>query len=177
MNPDRILVTGFGPFLDHGENPSAILAQNSGLRHEVLEVSFSGVDRFIEELDGNSFDAWIQIGLAAKAKTVLLETTAKNRIGKTPDVLGESHSAGPVDPSKPAQLASTLWGPVLRDSEELKPSVDAGDYLCNYLLYKSLERFPDKMIGFLHIPKPELLQLERQQEILAELIDQISEQS
>ena len=73
-------------------------------------------------------------------------------------------------------LASTLWTPeLLGESDFRRPSVDPGGYLCNYVLYRALQRFPDKRIGFLHVPKfdhvPFETQLAELQAIICELQD------
>ena len=150
----NLLVTGFGPFLDHGENPSQRLAESCGERFEVLEVSYRAVDEFVEGLDPASFDCWLALGLADRSETMLVETVGHNRIGATPDVLGEVHGPGKIDPDGFAMLASTLWTPeLLGENDVRRPSTDPGGYLCNYVLYRALKRFPEKRIGFMHVPK------------------------
>ncbi len=166
-----LLVTGFGPFLGHGENPSGVLATGCGERFCVLEVSYLGVDSFLDALDPSGFDSWLALGLAAKASSMLFETVGANRIGDVADVLGEVHGPGVIDPTGPPLLAATLWHGVLFEGEEVKPSVNAGDYLCNYLLYRALRRFPDKRIGFMHVPPFSVLSLERQTSALRDVID------
>ncbi|HXH62231.1 MAG TPA: hypothetical protein VNI20_12850 [Fimbriimonadaceae bacterium] len=169
----RLFVTGFGAFLNHGENPSAVLAERSGRPHAVLEVSYTGVDDFLEELDGGEFDAWLQIGLAAKAETMLMENVGRNKIGPIPDARDEEHGPGPIDAAGPSAVGATLWQGVAVESEEVKASVDAGGYLCNYLLYRGLRQFPEKRIGFLHVPPFSVMPLERQVEALSRIIEEI----
>jgi pyrrolidone-carboxylate peptidase len=47
-------------------------------------------------------------------------------------------------------------------SSVVTASVDAGSYLCNYLLYRALLRFPEKRIGFLHVPAFSVVPFEEQ---------------
>lgn len=171
----NVLVTGFGPFLSHGENPSAILAAGSGRPNDTIEVSYRAADEFIENLDPASFDAWLMIGLAAKAEKMRLETVARNRIGTTPDVRGEVHGPGPISPQKPPQLAANLWTGValVAEDEAFELSVDAGDYLCNYLLFRAIERFPDKKLGFLHVPPFEQMSLPTAQAALERILAEV----
>jgi len=49
--------------------------------------------------------------------------------------------------------------------------MDGGDYLCNYIGYRALEKFTTKSIGFLHVPPPERLPLEKQQESLVKILE------
>ena len=169
-----LLVTGFGPFLDHVDNPSALLARASGERFEVLEVSFSGVDAFLEGLAPHGFDSWLALGLAAKATGMLCETVGSNRIGPQPDVRGEVHGPGLIDPAGPPHFSSSLWHGSVFESEELAMSTDAGGYLCNYLLYRALRRFPEKRIGFLHVPPFSAIDMDRQTALLRKVLESIA---
>jgi pyrrolidone-carboxylate peptidase len=71
-------------------------------------------------------------------------------------------------------LAATLWHGVLVESEDVGPSVNAGDYLCNYLLYRALRKFPVKRIGFVHAPPFSVIALERQTSALRGVIEACS---
>lgn len=154
-----LLVTGFGAFRDIGENPSAWLAERMG--GTVLEVGYSDVDAFLDGLDSESFDAWLMIGVHAGAERMHLETVAKNSCGPGEDVHGVIAGPGRIDPAQPPQLAGTMFdGSFESDSAVL--TVDAGGYLCNYLFFRGLSRFPEKRIGFLHVPRPEVMNLKAQ---------------
>ena len=165
-----LFVTGFGPFMQHAENPSAVLAEASGLPFPVLEVSYRGVDEFVSSLDLSGFDSWLALGLAANATTVLCETVGRNWLGVVPDVRGETYGPGPIDPSGPPAIASSLWCGAFVESDLVRVSADAGGYLCNSLLYLALRKFPDKKIGFLHIPPFSVVPFERQLVLLQDVI-------
>jgi len=174
MQDNGLLVTGFGPFLDFGDNPSQKLAESSGCRHEILEVSFKAVDEFVVGLDPDSFDTWLAIGLASKAETMLVETVGHNKIGATPDVRGEVHGPGKIDPVAPPMLAATLWpAALLSETDIRRPSTDPGGYLCNFLLFRALQQFPEKRVGFLHIPSFEMVPFETQIEELRFILEEI----
>lgn len=145
------LITGFGPFQDIQSNPSAEIAQQLGLPYAILEVSFSAVDEFLRELDPGSFDRWLMIGVHGSAELPIYETRARNAIGPSPDVQGLILGPGSIDPSGPPALAHTLFANF--EPENGGWGVDAGAYLCNYLFYRGLRQFPEKKIGFLHIPR------------------------
>jgi pyroglutamyl-peptidase len=170
-----LLVTGFGPFLSVDENPSALLAEKSGFPHHVLEVSFAAVDAFLEQLDSNSFDRLLMIGVARGAEKMRIELVARNLIGETPDVLDVVQGPGPIDPTAPAQLGGTLWRSpsLLNETDHWIPSVDAGTYLCNYIYFRALQAFPNKEIGFLHVPPLAVMPIERQHAILKDVLKEL----
>lgn len=147
----RVLATGFGPFLSVAENPSETVVRQLGLPFRILQVSFEEVDRFVAELEG--WDAVLMLGVSGKAEKPVLETVARNYFGSTEDVHGIAGGPGAIHPQAPAQLGSTLFR-----REELflggrwTIGTDAGDYFCNYLLYKMLWEKPDVLAGFIHIP-------------------------
>jgi hypothetical protein len=64
----RILVTGFGPFLKHAENPSEVLARECGHPHEILEVSYATVEEFLGRLDPITFDALLMLAWPIDAR-------------------------------------------------------------------------------------------------------------
>jgi pyrrolidone-carboxylate peptidase len=172
----RLLVTGFGPFGDSDDNPSAHLAQGCGHPHVVLEVAFVAVEEFLVEAKSREWDAWLMLGLASKSPTFRMEAVAHNWIGRTVDVRKEQWGPGPIDPKAPAQIHATLWAPIAQtlETQEVSTTAHAGDYLCNYLLFRGLQEFPRRRVGFLHVPDPATAPLERQQLILNEVIEAIT---
>lgn len=170
--PERWIVTGFGPFRDVVENPSSWLAQRSGLPYELLEVSFAGVDAYLDQLNPDTFDHWLMIGVHGGATKFHLECVGKNFVGPGEDVLGMVGGPGKIDPSLPPQIHTDFWADALPD-ETMEITTDAGGYLCNYLLTRGLQKFPDKRIGFLHVPRQEVVPLETQLEWFRRLLIQI----
>ena len=172
----RTLVTGFGPFGTVTDNPSQRLAEGCGRPFQVLEVSYDAADAFLKELSSEGFDNLLMLGVAQRREFPTPELYARNSKGETPDVRGQSTS-GPIEPGQPLLLESTLWtAHLLADLEVslgLHTSLDAGNYLCNYVSYRALLRFPEKRVGFLHVPAFEQLAEERQAEILAAVLQKI----
>jgi pyroglutamyl-peptidase len=172
-----LIVTGFGPFGSVRENPSATLARESGQLFEVLEVSYAAVDDFIASLDPETFGSLIMLGVASSRKTMSLELFARNYRRGT-DVKGES-SDGLIDESAPLLQASTLWTAdvasdlVVSEPKLLGTSLDAGAYLCNYIAFKALRRFPEKPVGFVHVPLPEVIPFERQAKVLTDIFARV----
>lgn len=172
----NLLVTGFGAFGPHDNNPSEYLAQNCGENHAVLRVTFQTVDDFLLNTEAQNCDAWLMIGVHGGAIKHHLETTARNVIGHHPDVEGNIQGPGPIEPTAPQQLSATLWSPEnLIETEHRQPSVSAGNYLCNYLFFRGLQTFPNKKIGFLHIPTFNKLSSEIQLNELKKLIESIKQ--
>lgn len=150
---DRWIVTGFGPFLSHAENPSARLAETLGKPFRVLEVSYAAVDRFLSEINPDSFDTLVGLGLNARARKINLERFGRNQLGKVADVRGCLPEKHQIVDGGPALLPATLWaGRAKSLAPQVRYSTSAGSYLCNYLLYEALRRFPEKRVGFIHVP-------------------------
>ncbi|MFM9872505.1 MAG: hypothetical protein ACKVQS_03450 [Fimbriimonadaceae bacterium] len=156
---EKLLVTGFGSFRDIDENPSGWLAGQLG--GQVLEVSFAAVDEFLSGLDVEGFDVWLMIGVHGSAERMHLETVGRNFVGAGADVRGVVAGPGVIDPSLPPALSGTLFDADC-EGEKACLTIDAGGYLCNYLYFLGLARFPGKRIGFLHVPRIEVMGLEDQ---------------
>ncbi|AIE84068.1 Pyroglutamyl-peptidase I [Fimbriimonas ginsengisoli Gsoil 348] len=158
------------------ENPSAILAEGTGRPFRILEVAFEAVDEFLASLDPASFDRLVLMGVATGRTQITPELFARNQIGHTRDVRGNDRF-GPIDPAAPLLLEGTLWIESsmveLFPNPDLKISLDAGSYLCNYSYFRALQRFPQKQIGFLHVPQPAKIPLERQQKLVSSLIEHV----
>jgi len=102
-----------------------------------------------------------------------LERVARNEIGPTPDVRGFVRGPAAIEPGGPVALATTLFNHSTPALASHAGSDDAGWYLCNYLYYRALRRFPDRRVGFVHVPPLEILPLDAQQDQLARLLEVI----
>jgi pyrrolidone-carboxylate peptidase len=176
MARTRVLVTGFGPFETAQENPSGALASCCKRRHQVLPVSYDAARRFIHELDEDSFDALLLMGLNGDSDRFQREMLARNEIEERADVKGLA-PRGPIRPDLPPTLQGTLW-PILSlgtlmDESSLDVSFDAGAYLCNFIYFEALAKFPLKRVGFLHVPRASSMPISVQQQKVAILLKQI----
>lgn len=169
----KLFVTGFGPFDGFDVNPSERLAELAGLPHQILPVSYAEVDSFFESGVLDAFDALLMLGVASGPK-MRVEHVARNFIGTHPDCDDTVAGPGPIDPRISGSLAGTLWpaGIELVDPI-LEPSVDAGDYLCNYCYFRALQYFPSLKSGFLHVAPESQASLTAQQQIIAKVIDEV----
>jgi pyrrolidone-carboxylate peptidase len=169
--PDRRLITGFGPFGSFDENPSGLLAERSGRPFERLEVSFEAVDCFLAALSAAPPDRLLLMGVAAGADRFRIETQGRNVVGASKDVLGVVRGPGQIDARGPEAIQASLWPQsVLEPCECCAPSDDAGDYLCNYVFYCSLDRLPGTEVGFLHVPPVTSRTLDWQESCLGQLL-------
>jgi len=169
----NLFITGFGPFLDHKDNPSALLAVNSGFDHAVLAVSYRAVNDFFAGWAGTGYDGLLMIGLAAKRSRMSLESKGWNRKGGTRDAAG-AVAAGKIEEDGPECRLASLWSGIALDDHRLEFSEDAGDYLCNYVLYRALGFYPELAVGFLHVPPVEIISLEEQGRMLSNLTLQLN---
>lgn len=162
----RILVTGFGPFLQHRDNPSAALAgaldgrRAAGISfraHAPLPVVYGeAARRTLAEARAARADAVVAIGLAADRAGLSLEAWARNaRRSRKPDASGRVGEGRPVVPGAPARLPASLrLGPVGRALRAAghapRRSHDAGGYVCNDLYFRLLHAGWPAL--FVHVP-------------------------
>jgi pyroglutamyl-peptidase len=168
-----ILVTGFGPFPGAPFNSTTPLvrrlvrlrrpglAEVTILAH-VFPTSYDAVDRDLPKLIvRHRPDALQMFGLAPQAKTIRVETRARNAASILPDAGGASRRSHGVEAGAPAALA--LPAPMRKLLSALHEarlpaalSYDAGGYLCNYLAWQAAEaaRRPrgPQLAGFIHVP-------------------------
>lgn len=172
MGAPRLLVTGFGPFGKFLENPAQRLAETCGFPHKILPVSYREVPDELDALDADSFDRLLMIGVAAMADKPRIEQVARNHVGKATDIHGETYGPGPIHPDAPPAMSGTLWSELdLSDVEsEVETSQDAGGFLCNFVYFEALRRFPGKEIGFLHVPPADVMPIEDQERVLRSIL-------
>jgi pyroglutamyl-peptidase len=164
----RILVTGFEPFGDIVENPSALIVEELARCHQELHVAilpteFSAAELAIGDLlRSGPFDVYLALGVAAATPVVRLERTARNLDdANRPDNTGEERTATLIVPGGPEFLTSALPLAEMLDALEERGvdaviSDDAGGYVCNHVFYSARhviesEAMPTRC-GFIHVP-------------------------
>jgi pyroglutamyl-peptidase len=165
----RFLLTAFEPFDRTGLNASlegcrAFMRDHvSGwdVRFLVLPVRYGPDTELVEAaVAEESFDVLLHTGQAEAAREIRVERVAVN-VRYPEDDPGRHGDHTPIDPDGPTALLSTL--PVDAVAEGIRaegiPAVvsnHAGIYLCNHVLYRSLQRADRDglahRVGFLHIP-------------------------
>lgn len=169
----NVLITGFGPFPGVAANASATLAKmlaKAGRSHHpghaftatVLPVAWgSAADALDAALEEFRPDITLSFGVSHRAKGFVIETVARNACAELSDVDGRRPLSARLVEEGPPERPTRL--PVERIIERLETSglpamlsSDAGDYLCNAIMYHALSRAPPVgealLTGFVHIP-------------------------
>lgn len=159
---DTLLLTGFGPFADVADNPTAELVYEIKKRSadkgfwlakfpfkifSVLEVSTTGVDSFIcqtQQLRACS-KVSIHLGVDTGATTFKLEQCCYNNCSfRVPDAVGNMPDKQCIAPGSPLDCCMETTFDCERACEVLRQeghdvtvSRDPGRYLCNYVYYRS----------------------------------------
>ncbi len=163
----KLLVTGYGPFLDHKINPSYEVAKkmrelNKEIEIKELPVQFSKLDDALTFINEESFDSILLLGLAGRRSKVTPEKIALNWLycpGR-PDNEGLTFEEGEsIEDQEENALFSTF--PVeeltqfLNDHElESELSFSAGTYVCNATYFKVLSqlKMSNTKVCFIHMP-------------------------
>lgn len=171
MRNVRILLTGFGAFPGAPVNPTQAIVRAVQTRHRrelrrtgielrtaILPVVYAEVEPAIVRLLGEHRpDIVLHLGLAGRRRVVSIETRAKNRLSIIhPDAKQAFAANMRIEAGGEATIparwpAQRLAAAVSRNAFAAKPSIDAGDYLCNQALHMSL-RLHAGLCGFIHVP-------------------------
>jgi len=171
--PVTVLVTGFGPFPGAPFNPTGpLVTRLAHLRRpaiadakiitHIFPTSYTAVDEQLPKLIAkHKPDALLMFGLATRAKTLRVESRARNSVALIPDVTGTTtrhiviRMGAPASCSLPSPTQKLLG--VLRGAQvPVRPSRDAGRYLCNYLCWQAAEAARKKrprLAAFVHVPQ------------------------
>ena len=167
-----VLVTGFGPFPGAPFNPTEALVERlAKLRRpafagmtiipHVFQTSYATVDRDLPKLiERHKPDVLLMFGLAPRARTLRIETRARNAAAILPDVSGQTLQRTAIAKGGPSVLAlSTKARHLLAAARAANLpatlSRDAGRYLCNYLCWRVAEtaaRDGLRLTAFIHVP-------------------------
>lgn len=168
-----MLVTGFGPFPGAPDNPTGPLVRaiarrkrpaldGVALAAHVFSTRYKAVDRALPRLlKKHRPDAVLMFGLATRSRGIRIETAARNRISFQPDAGGYTSGPCVIESGAPRSLpvrapAAALLRAAGEAGLPVRLSRDAGQYLCNYVLWLAIrasER-PDgpKLAAFIHVP-------------------------
>ena len=159
----NILITSFGPFDNFKVNPSTEVLENlknslqipaeHNISYKVLDVSYGKIDSFIES-DHPNYDLIIHLGVATNNDNMRIELVAKNeKAGKDVDgvVFTSKEIVEGLNELNTNFPMETLKEIVDNYPDKIQFSLDAGNYLCNYIYYKSLNQFKTGNIVFIHI--------------------------
>ena len=169
-----ILVSGFGRFDDYERNRSGEIARSldgqvlfgETIRGIELPVSWSGSFQLLAQVaEEVRPDALVSLGIAPTT-ALRVEMRAANSVAAKYDVDGALPPSSSIVPGAPRFLEATIPAVRIvsnlraaRDSfpQDLLPAVlsgDAGDYLCNWIYFRSLHQLsnliPQQL--FIHVP-------------------------
>ncbi|MCH2204504.1 MAG: hypothetical protein MK132_01335 [Lentisphaerales bacterium] len=177
----KVLLTAFGAFPGVPINPSQVLlegfakpdALNFQLHKVLLPVDYSYCVQWLSTLT-EEYDLVIHMGVANNASQNQVELQAKNYRGLTPDTKG-FFCEGKISLEKPEVLMTDLSFDFLEGEsyKQIVKSRDAGDYLCNFLYFKSLEKGSFRRVLFYHLAPDSIISADLQQKLLAWLLEQI----
>ncbi|WP_340645317.1 hypothetical protein [Phenylobacterium sp.] len=170
MTQSRLLVCGFGSFPAAPRNPSAAVVEAlareawapPGIEVEylTLPVAWTGsVEAIQRALAHRAADAVLVVGVATESDAFRVETMGRNHAGRAkPDDLGETWEGSVIKPEGPGALASTaptdeILAALIGSHLAARLSDDAGDYLCNFTLYRLLADAAAPSVAFLHVPQ------------------------
>src|SRR5215213_6581694 len=170
-----ILLTGFGPFPGAPFNPTGPLVETlARQRHRgfgnvrrvahVFPTSYDAVDEELPVLLARERpDVLLMFGLALRARTLRIETCARNALSLvTRDVSGRlpkgSMIAENAPPTLPLAAAAHKLALAARATGvPAALSRDAGRYLCNYLGWRASEAAKrngqPRVFAFIHVPR------------------------
>lgn len=168
-----ILLTGFGPFPGVPENVSSALvpelaaAARKRFPDYLVEAAIlptewrSGPAAVADLLGSLKPAAALHFGVSSQARDITIESRAHNRAKPLSDAAGLLPSSERLSMDGPELLAARfpayhIVGRLRRRGLPVALSRDAGGYLCNAVLYRSLERARradwQMRSGFVHLP-------------------------
>ncbi len=177
-----VLVTGFGPFPGVPDNPSAAIVERLGevagaqlVRHR-LATEWAALDGLAALFTRVRPRIAVHVGVAARARRVRIEAVAVaacdpsvDAAGRLPPSAGES--ATPPRRRRVRTAAAPLAAAARRTGAPAGVSGDAGRYLCNALLYRSLALAEGAtrphLAVFVHVPQPAPMRGRRLEDLVA----------
>jgi pyroglutamyl-peptidase len=166
----NILVTGFGPFPGAPVNPTGPLVKSLSrwrmgrvkIVTHIFPTRYAAVDRDLPKLIARHRpDALLMFGLATQAKSLRIETRARNALSRQADAGGYVPSLRSIAPGRVRVLSlPTPSRPLFAAARATRVPValsnDAGDYLCNYLCWKAAlaarKTGGPRLAAFIHVP-------------------------
>jgi pyroglutamyl-peptidase len=167
-----VLLTGFGPFPGVSRNASGNLVRTLVHRARtvlpdyhfataVLPTDWASAPRLVAALHTRHAPALaLHFGVAATAQGFRIESQARNRCRASPDAAGYLPPSLELEMHGPSIRLVTIGARAIAAALEISGyaaslSDDAGSYLCNAVLYRSLaltEHDGARRVGFIHIP-------------------------
>jgi pyroglutamyl-peptidase len=189
-----IYVTGFGKFGGVDVNPTTELISKLRLSGTTQDLGVIPIDPLVVDV-GNcnrclselplccDRDVIVHLGVNARAEKVNIERCAYNNMtfripdesGYQPDSICIEESISLDSPLETDIDVDAVVNKLRGEGFPVDVSLDPGRFICNYIYYKSLQRFdqdglPKKTI-FVHVPTTETLDIDTQFVIIQRLLE------
>jgi pyroglutamyl-peptidase len=167
----KLLVTGFGPFPGAPENPTSALVEAlakelpeafgaSEFSSVVLPTEYRRSWSTLRSLYASfSPDIVVHFGLHSEAEAIHIECVGRNEVAaEKPDAIGYAPTSTRLLEKGPPTVAATfpsaaILAALKKAGFPATLSDDAGRYVCNATLYRSLIAAPAaRRVGFVHVP-------------------------
>ncbi len=171
VSEPRVLVTAFPPFSDFDSNVSQSVlerlevegVQGLDIVTCILSVDEDGSRAVAEQMRNDmQVDGILHLGLAARRESISLERLARNEYSMNePDNSGRFLESGTIIQGAPATLQTTAPVHVIDEEfehdEHIHWSEDAGGYVCNETIYRTLHAMQAREEAplpalFVHLP-------------------------
>ena len=181
MREPRVLITAFPPFSESDSNISQSVlnrletegVQGLDIVTWLLSVDEDGSRAVAEQISKDiQTDGILHLGLAARRNTISLERWARNKFSMNePDNSGRLLESGEIVRGAPATILTTAPVHVMDEEfehdERICWSEDAGGYVCNETIYRTLYAMQDREKSplpalFVHLPPEDEIPLDAQ---------------
>ena len=171
MSEPRVLVTAFPPFSEFDSNVSQSVlnrleadgVQGLDIVTWLLSVDEDGSRAVADQISkGIQVDGILHLGLAAKRNSISLERRARNKFAMIePDNSGRLLDSGEIVRGAPTTILTTapvhIMDEEFEHDEYIHWSEDAGGYVCNETIYRTLYAMQDRGDNplpalFVHLP-------------------------
>jgi pyroglutamyl-peptidase len=170
MAKPRVLITGFGPFPGVTDNPSSWLVEMLATQHSapdfkldarVLPTEWENVALIHRLYETVQPHVMIHFGVSEDLPVFAIERSAHNRVSPRTDARGATPDGRKIREGGPTRFdtpfpAAKLAAHLRRTGIAARTSRSAGEYLCNFLYYHSLDwAFRQETVPpvlFVHVP-------------------------
>jgi pyroglutamyl-peptidase len=170
VRPLRLLICGFGSFPAAPRNPSAAVVESlaaQGFRPAGVEADFlvlpvawtRSTETVLAGIEASPVDGVLLVGVAVAADGFRVETLARNRASRLRLDHDDASWRSPLIVDRGAAThrvsapSEAIRAAIAHEGLPATLSDDAGDYLCNFVLYRLLDAQAAPMVGFLHTPQ------------------------
>jgi 8-oxo-dGTP diphosphatase len=165
----RILIED--PWKDLGPSRPSLAVD---VERSILSVDREGSLKVAKRIDnGESWSAILHLGVCGSCSVPRIETVAEDRLAmRIPDNGGRQVAESTLSGDGDLRITCSTKHWFQSWVTEAEVSIDAGAYLCNETLYRSLEANREKSIPilFLHLPPAEVYPIEKSMKVVNDVI-------